>query len=538
MDLLTPPAVDTTTTTSGSSTTSPTAMNFKAMRGLTDAQIEQLQAQQGVTAATPLTADDVDAQLRDDANDQALQARNASLGEPPIAAQPDPFDPAGAPDVAGALATAKDLDTPEQLPGKTAAETFAARPAAGQPKFESLAGPRNDIEAKDEAERYAALQKEKLAREVEARQAELQKQLSAAIAQRAQMLAQASHPSSLWEDKSTAQKVLIALGMMGDRGLELWKHESQLDFERKKLKLENAIKLGQLPEQAYQQGMAELLAHQKAQTDVIDTSAQRMLAPFPAAQKAAAQAAAEMRAKQAKEMFDAVKQISSQTSTSGSATTQKIGGKTATFNPQSIDALTNAEEAAKDAGRIKELVAAGHTPTQDQLRELADYQNSIELQQQQDKESTAQRAKNEGLRAVGLIPSAEFPSSWSDEQRELFNLHNKMEHSEVVRRLGSKVLSGPMAKTVLDPTVAGFSDTDAMAKKKILAGADRAQRAYENLKKSSTPPEATAIPPTVRDIAAKAQQVVLHPRLHSKAEVDAAKAVIRKISGGVVNERR
>jgi hypothetical protein len=107
-----------------------------------------------------------------------------------------------------------------------------------------------------------------------------------------------------------------------------------------------------------------------------------------------------------------------------------------------------------------------------------------------------------------------------------------MEYSEAVRRLGVKVLSGPMAKAVLDPTLAGFSDTDAMVKKKILAGADRAQRAYEHLKKSSTPPEATAIAPTVRDIAAKAQQVVLHPRLHSKAEVDAAKAVIRKISGG------
>jgi hypothetical protein len=196
-----------------------------------------------------------------------------------------------------------------------------------------IKGPQTVQQATDENAVYQAQAQARIARETEERQqaieAERQRRVDAGMQrlnQAAGEYEQKSKLTSYKEDHGMFHNILSALAVgMGAYGaaithspnfaLEIINKEMDQDMERKKLAMESAFnkykQAGMAPQQIEEwakQQHANLLAKQQAQLATVEKLGAKSLAPFPQAQQAFLQAAAERKAKQAKDNLDFVKE--------------------------------------------------------------------------------------------------------------------------------------------------------------------------------------------------------------------------------------
>ena len=443
-----------------------------------------------------------------------------------------------------------DTRTPEDITADVASQDQSAQPAkmlqengiipvpAGQPHANipyssqdfnastegaglvgGIKGPQTIQQATDENSAYQAQAQARVARETEERQqaieADRQHRVDAGMQRLNQASAEYEQKSKLTsykEDHGMFHNILSALAVgMGAYGaaithspnfaLEIINKEMDQDMERKKLDMESAFtkykQAGMAPQQIEEwakQQNTNLLAKQQAQLATIEKLGAKSLAPFPQAQQAFLQAAAERKANQAKVNLDFVKEstgYSKQASNIGEKQTSTTGqdvskGLRALPTPAQSEEYIIAKKNAEHAGRLDELRKSGDLPTSDQLDEMMTRENKIIGRQAKEKESSAQAIFGDIARGVHVLPESIYPEGMTESQKEAARLQIELAHSVFVKRFTPGALQIPEAyQHGMAPIIGERGDSPQMVDQKVKDLTDLTRAKFDEMERVS-----------------------------------------------------
>lgn len=242
-------------------------------------------------------------------------------------------------------------------------------------------GPQTFEAAQDARTLYEAGEKERIAQDVAAKQAEIQrvqdlrrKEMEARVERRAAEMEKAGDIRSLWADQSTPTRILKGIAAaisngavariggtgMGPVAMQIQK-EIENDLGIKKSRLQTAIDkykmagAGLENVDKWAKGQQEaLLAYQKAQLASVEATGNKMLAPFPQAQRAYQLEIAKVRAEAEKKKLDTIADLTATTRTAG---TSNEGVKVTSTEGKGGSSMTEAEgKKAQYASQMLEAV--------------------------------------------------------------------------------------------------------------------------------------------------------------------------------------
>ena len=461
-----------------------------AFQDLIDAEAAKTAALQGNGAPMPdlATPASVDSAIQSQDNSQAALNRNF------VKNAPDPF---AAPVEVGQ--TTEPAGT--ELPPKTSAEFNASdeKSGPGTGLVGGIKGPQTVEAAKDEAERYAA---EAKARD-QAATMEAQQRLQAHLAQQRLQMQQdilrrsaeyqkAANMTSFWEDKSVPQKILLGLAMGRPGGRDMVQSAMTADLEMKKAKLAAVLEQHKMAGasdqqliQFYDEAQKNLLANHLAKVNMIDLTAQKILARYPQAQKNASVALATEKANTMKAIADLATSATS-VSTEGSKTTT-VTGKVAASGPKDAKEVIKADAQKRLADETEELIKQGGLPTAENIRKINEDTTSANRNEEHARESSiSQRMINIGKEyAPSIVPRTEY-TNVSEKVAQTHSRLRTMVEQQIADDLGPRVVGNPdLVNGEIRRRMPNADDPPAEAARKAGTIIDRSRHAQDVLGNTS-----------------------------------------------------
>jgi hypothetical protein len=407
--------------------------------------------------------------------DAALQATSRQK----VGALPDPF-----------AADANQVFEPDTLDaGGNPVTNYQMAPAPPAAITQQQAQDRTNKFAKEEEARTAQATRDDLARLEVERQGRIDAAMKR-MATAADEYEKKSKLTSYREDRPLINGILEAIAVgMGSYGasqtgspnfaLQIINKRMDEDMERKKLAMESAFnkykQAGLAPDQiaAWAKGQNEsLMARQTAQLNTIEKLGGAALSRFPVAEQAFKQATAERRQKQEQQHFERVKQLVGTTETAGikEAVTSgdKMDSRRIPTTKEEGDFAT-AEENAKLAAELEELWKDPKNRfTPEQLREIKDRENAMMGSQHKEGESPISAKFGQGLRAIGILPTSQYPEDMNENQIKAYLLDQRLTHSHLFAEAGTGWTSNPEARQMFtESRVASAADRPATVDMKV-----------------------------------------------------------------------